>query len=250
MQLENKNVVVIGGSRGVGRVIAQMAYRAGAKVLVVARRADSLEEFAREIPGIQTLRADATEEEAPDAVFRTLRPDVLVLCGGAIPAMAPIHEQTWDDFSRNWNADVRASFLFCRAALRMPLAPGAVVVLISSGAAVGGSPISGGYAGAKRMQMFMADYCQSESDRAQLNLRFVALAPGRIMPKTELGRAAVAGYAARLGISETDFIQGMEFAPAPSDVADALIEIAAAPNAKTGNVFIVSSKGAEPYGAS
>jgi NAD(P)-dependent dehydrogenase (short-subunit alcohol dehydrogenase family) len=59
------------------------------------------------------------------------------------------------------------AFLFCREALRAPLAPGSVVVIISSGAGLGGSPISGGYAGAKRMQMFLAKYCQAESDRRE-----------------------------------------------------------------------------------
>jgi hypothetical protein len=71
-------------------------------------------------------------------------------------------------------------FLFRRAALRLPLATGATVILISSGAVTGGSPISGGYTGAKRMQMFMANYCQKESDRLGLGFRFIALAPAGI----------------------------------------------------------------------
>ena len=249
MQLENKNVVIVGGSRGVGRVIAKTANDNGARVLVAARRSDSLEEIAAEIPGIETLKIDAAQEGSPEIVFETLRPDLLVLCGGAIPHMAPVHEHTWDDFSRNWNSDVKSSFLFCRAALSAPLAPGATVILLSSGAAIGGSTMSGGYAGAKRMQMFMADYCQIESDRAHLGLRFIALAPGRIMPTTDLGKAAVAGYASRLGVSEADFVQGMDYSITPQNVADALIEIAAEPAIMTGNVFIVTGKGVEPYPA-
>ncbi|BDI33643.1 short-chain dehydrogenase [Capsulimonas corticalis] len=247
MQLENKNVVVIGGSRGLGRVIAQTAQQEGARVLVVARGEDSLAEVERDLPGVQTLTADATREETPGKVFRALRPDVLVVCGGAMPPLSPIHEQTWEEFSRNWDSDVRSSFLFCQAALKLPLAPGAVIILISSGAAVAGSAISGGYAGSKRTQMFMADYCQSESERADLGLRFVAIAPGRIMAETELGKAAIAGYAARLGISEADFIQSMGFPPTLQQVADALVEAATTPGAKSGNVFLVSGKGVEPF---
>jgi NAD(P)-dependent dehydrogenase (short-subunit alcohol dehydrogenase family) len=249
MQLENKNVVVIGGSRGLGRVIVRTAKDEGAKVLAVGRRPDSLGETAREVSGVQTLSLDATHEDAPDRVFEAMRPDVLVLCAGAIPSIGPIHEQTWDEFSRNWNTDVRLSFLFCRAALRAPLAPGAMVILVSSGAAVGGSTISGGYAGAKRMQMFMADYCQSEADRADLGIKFVALAPGRLMPETEIGKAGVAGYASRLGISEAYFIQGMDFPLTLQDYANTLVGIMTNPTGRTGGVFVVSGKGVEPYPA-
>lgn len=52
----------------------------------------------------------------------------------------------------NWEIDTKMAFLFCREALKSPLAPGSVVAIIFSGAGSGGSPISGGYAGAKRVQ--------------------------------------------------------------------------------------------------
>jgi len=101
------------------------------------------------------------------------------------------------------------SFLFCGHVLRTPLAPGSRVILISSGAGLRGSPISGGYAGSKRMQMFMAAYCQKESVRLGLGIHFTALVPMRIMPETELGETAVKGYAHYLGIAPADFIQGI-----------------------------------------
>src|SRR5260221_5588261 len=112
------------------------------------------------------------------------------------------------------------------------------------GAALQGSPISGGYAGAKRTQIFIQNYSQKESDRFGLGIRFMALAP-RMMPDTELGRHAVAGYSRYLGISPADFIGGMAAPPAASDVADAVIELTADPDRAKGNVFIVSGNGLE-----
>jgi NAD(P)-dependent dehydrogenase (short-subunit alcohol dehydrogenase family) len=242
--LSGKNVVVIGGSRGVGRKIVEMAYAEGANVLAVARDHRALGELATVATGVRTLPLDATAEDAPDTVFGTLRPDVLVVCGGAIPPMAPLQELNWSQFAINWEADVKASFLFCRAALRS-LSSGATVILISSGAAMGGSPISGGYAGAKRMQMFMANYCQKESDRLKLGLRFRALAPARIMPETDLGRAAVDGYSRYLGIGASEFIKGMSSRQTPADVARAVVELAANSSARPETMFIVSGKGIE-----
>ena len=208
LPLTGKNVVVIGGSRGVGRQIVAAAHGSGASVLAVARQRPPLSRLADEFAGCAVLALDATEETAPDSVFETLEPDVLVISAGAFPPAAPLHRLSWREFSANWEADVRIAFNFCKAALSRPLRAGASVIVISSGAAFAGSPISGGYAGAKRTQLFIANYSQKESDRLELGLRFTALAP-RIMPDTELGQYAVAGYSQYLGISAADFVGGM-----------------------------------------
>lgn len=91
----------------------------------------------------------------------------------------------------------------------------------------------------------MANYSQKESDRLGLGLRFITLAP-RIMPDTELGKHAVAGYSRYLGISEAEFVKGMASPPSALDVATAVIELATTdPDQSKGKVFVVSGKGLE-----
>jgi NAD(P)-dependent dehydrogenase (short-subunit alcohol dehydrogenase family) len=244
LPLTGKKMVVIGGSRGVGRRIAQIGRSNGARVLAVARQRGPLRQLVDEIPGIESLSLDATDEAAPSKVFDVLMPDILVLCAGAFPPVQPLHEQSWQEFSVNWETDVKVAFHFCKAALSRPLPAGASVVLISSGAALAGSPNSGGYAGAKRTQLFIANYSQKESDRLGLDLRFMALAP-RIMPDTDLGRHAIAGYSRYLGISAADFIASMASPPTPSDVATAVIELAANADRSRGKAYLVSGSGLE-----
>ena len=239
-----KKIVVIGGSRGVGRQVVEAAARSGGRVLAVARDQAALDALKRDVPGVEALALDASDERAPSRVFEVLQPDVMVLCAGAFPPAAPLHEQTWAQFAVNWEADVKIAFHFAKAALSQPLAAGSSVVLVSSGAALGGSPISGGYAGAKRTQIFIANYAQKESDRLGLGLRFMTLAP-RIMPESDLGRHAVAGYSRYLGMPERDFVRSMGSAPAPSDVARAAMELAATAEQHKGKVFVVSGKGLE-----
>ena len=225
--LRGKRVVVLGASRGLGAEIVRRVRGEGAvEILAVARGREPLERLVHELPGVRTLALDATIEEAPQLVFETVLPDALVICGGATPATSPLQDLSWREFAANWDSDVRMSFLFCRAALRAPLAAGSEVILISSGAGLGGSPISGGYAGSKRMQMFMAGYCQKESSRLKLGIRFTALVPMRIMPETDLGRAAVEGYARYLGIQPADFIDGMSDRQSIRQVADAVVRVA------------------------
>ena len=241
--LTGKNVVIVGASRGVGRAIARRTAAEGAHVLAVARNPAPLEQLAKQLPGIKTLAIDAAAAAAPASVFAALRPDLLVLCAGAIPPGRPIHELTWEEFSTNWETDVRIAFSFCREALRLPLSRGATVIVISSGAALGGSPISGGYAGAKRTQMFIANYAQKESQRLELGIRFLALAPARIMPDTELGRFAVESYARYLGISPVEFVAGMSSRQTPTDVANATVELATHFTDCSGSAFTISGEG-------
>ena len=244
LPLRNKNMVVIGGSRGVGRRIVEAGIRNGAHVLAVARQGGPLRQLAQEVSGAEVLALDATEEGAPSKVFDVLQPDILVLGGGALPPSAPLHEQSWQEFAVNWESDVKIAFHFSKAALSRPLPAGASVVLISSGAALAGSPLSGGYAGAKRTQIFIANYSQKESDRLGLGLRFMALAP-RIVPDTDFGKHAVAGYSRYLGISASDFVRGMAAPPTSCNVATAVIELVVNPDRCRGDVFIVSGKGLE-----
>ena len=83
--------------------------------------------------------------------------------------------QTRETFSVNWETDVRIT---CEALLK-PLRPGSRVVVISSGAALNsnGSPLSGGYAGAKTTQRFITGCAQDESVRAGLGITFATVLP-------------------------------------------------------------------------
>ncbi len=161
-QLDGKIAVVIGGSRGFGQGIVRALAAEGAVVWALARNAGRLAQLKQAVAGVQTLLADVTEAQTAPQTLRATRPDILVLNAGATPSMAPVHQQSWEQFARTWQTDVYMTFAFGKEALLLPLAPGSVVVIVSSGAAIGGSPLSGGYAGAKRTQWFLAQYLQHD----------------------------------------------------------------------------------------
>ncbi len=235
-----QRVVVVGGSKGLGRAIVATFHEQGAETLAVARRPAPLARLAADIPGVRTLSLDATEGGAPEKVFAALTPSILILCAGAIPHAAPLGEQSWEQFSTNWNADVKLSLLFTQAALNTPLPAGTTIILIGSGAALGGSPLSGGYAGAKRTQMFIADYAQSESARRNLGLRFITLVPQGMMPETDIGRTAVEAYASSLDITPEQYIQRMGAAQTTRDIAAGIAAFASNPGSREGTAFLVS----------
>ena len=187
--LSDRTTVVVGASRGLGRGIAAAFAEAGAPVVAVARTGPALTELATTNPNIGTEVADAANETVAPSLLDQYQPQVLILVAGATPVMAPLQDQTWERFSVNWHTDVKITFTWLGAALLQPLPPGSRVVVVSSGAAINGSPASGGYAGAKATQRFLAGYAQEESRRGGLGLTVTAVLP----TMTPLGDGGQAG---------------------------------------------------------
>ena len=124
----------------------------------------------------------------------------------ATPLPCPLHQHTWETLSQNWEVDVQHAFRWVREALLRPLDPGATVITVSSGAALRGSPLSGGYAGAKAAIRFLTAYATDEAGRAGLNIRFRCVLP-QLTPATALGSSAVAAYAARQRVDISSYLE-------------------------------------------
>jgi len=204
--LSGTTAVVTGASRGFGRAIAVELVGLGARVVGVARNEPALAELTEALgPDFVPEPADVTDPNLAARLIEDYRPSTLVLNAGATPTPAPLGEQTWETFSANWNTDVAHVFTFTRQALTAPLDPGSVVISLSSGAALNGSPLSGGYAGAKATVRFISAYAGVQTQRDGTNLRFVTVLP-LLTPATELGRRYTDVYATAAGIDRAEFL--------------------------------------------
>ena len=222
-----QRALVIGAGSGVGHATADALTAAGAHVLAAGRE------------------RDATDPAQVAALLAEADPDLVVVAAGTRPRMASIEEQTWESFSAPWDVDVKLAFEVGRAALARPLRPGSTVVIVSSGAGLAGSPLSGGYAGAKRMQMFLAGYLQRAADARGLGIRFVALAPRQFLEGTVIGEAAAAAYGAEAGQSAEDYMKRF---PVPLDaagVARAILSIAAGEEHREATLLVLTGQGLE-----
>lgn len=198
MELDGKRIVVVGGSRGLGLGLAEAFADRDASVTVLGRNPTTLDGISGK-PGLYPISADATRAETAKRIMKEARPDIVVVNAGAEPPMERIDRIGWDAFTTNWNVDVKASLHWVQAALTLPMAPGGLVVLISSGAAVQGSPLSGGYAGAKRAQWFIAKYAEDLSQQLGLDLRFRVIVPRQMFTGTGVGDTGIRAYAAAAG---------------------------------------------------
>jgi len=196
-------------------------------VVAVSRTQAEFPELANGAGSIQPEIADARDASVAGSLFDRYEPEAVVLVAGATPHMRPLQHQTWETFSVNWETDVRIAFHWLRESLLTPLRPGSSVVVVSSGAALNknGSPLSGGYAGAKATQRFITAYAQDESNRVGLGITFTTVLP-QFAPLTDVGRSAVAANAARAGLSVKDFL-GTQTYPllAPEIAGAAIVEL-------------------------
>jgi NAD(P)-dependent dehydrogenase (short-subunit alcohol dehydrogenase family) len=236
MSLRDKTVVVTGGSRGLGLGLVEALVEHGARVTVVARGAEALQAVSARL-GVATVAADVTDEDAAHRILGEIRPDILVLNAGATPRMGRLDQLKWEDFSIAWETDVKAGLYWLQAALNLPLKPGSRVLVGSSGAAVAGSPMSGGYGGSKRMLWFMAKYANGVSQEKNLGIRFQAILPQQIILGTGTGDVAANAYAGSMGITSEQFVARFGVAMPPRAFGDRVVSVLEDPKYAEGVVF-------------
>lgn len=201
--LQDRRIHVVGASRGLGRGIAQRLAGAGARVLAIGRSERALQELRAEAD-VDVRVGDATDPSFISNLLDDDAPDGIVLVAGARPVLQPIDRYAWESFCAPWNTDVKATFYWVQQALQRPWRDHGRLVVFSSGAALHGSPLSGGYAGAKHTQRFICQYAAGEARMRELPLTIQCILP-QLNPNTSLGAAGVRAYAQRAGESVEGF---------------------------------------------
>ncbi len=230
--LRGTSALVIGASSGVGRSTVLSLLAEGVRVTAVARNATGLAQLEHDAAPVATdgaalitVAGDASQESFVHRLLDDVHPDLLALVGGTRVSSAPFVDYTWESFSEAWSNDMQSTFHCLKHAHTMPLKPGSSIVVVSSGAAISGSPISGGYSGAKRMQWLLAGYAQKHSDRQQLGIRTTTIVPRQLIEGTAIAERAATVYGAMEGLTAEQFMARFP-APLTCDaVAAAIVRV-------------------------
>ncbi len=126
MELRGKTAVVTGGTKGIGRAIAEALVREGMNVCVSARHEDEVQQTAAELSdadagGVAGAVCDVRDEEAVQALFAHAVAefggvDVLVNNAG-IGLFASVEEMSPADFRAVLETNVFGVFYCCHAAI-------------------------------------------------------------------------------------------------------------------------------------
>jgi NAD(P)-dependent dehydrogenase (short-subunit alcohol dehydrogenase family) len=121
--LRGRTAVVTGGSSGIGRSMAVALGRAGARIILVARRPEPMSEVVEELEGHDAeghaISVDLADRAALTAAVRKITdvygvPDVLVN-SAAVNRRPPMDELTEDDWDVTLSANLTAPFLLGQA---------------------------------------------------------------------------------------------------------------------------------------
>jgi NAD(P)-dependent dehydrogenase (short-subunit alcohol dehydrogenase family) len=206
--LRGRTALVTGGSSGIGRAMAVALGRAGARIILVARRTGPMDEVLEELAGHgvegHAISADLADRPALTAVVDKIRseygdPDVLVN-SAAVNRRPPMDQLTEDDWDVTLTANLTAPFLLGQAfGPRMAARGWGRIINVASQQAFRAYGNSGAY-GVSKAGLVALTRSQAEAWSPR-GVCCNAIAPGVVhTPLTEpvfADPAKVAGHAAR-----------------------------------------------------
>jgi 3-hydroxybutyrate dehydrogenase len=250
MDLKDKVAIVTGAASGIGKEIAVLYARAGAKVAIADLNLAAAKATAHEIGGGAIgVAMDVADEAAVDAgtarVVDTFgRLDILVSNAG-IQIVAPIVDFDFGQWRKLLAIHLDGAFLTTRAALRqMYKQNSGCIIYMGSVHSKEASVLKAPYVTAKHGLIGLAKVVAKEG--AAHGVRANVICPGFV--RTPLVEKQIPEQAASLGISEEDVVKKVmlketvdgEFTTV-DDVAQTALFLAAFPsNALTGQSIVVS----------
>lgn len=254
MQLKDKVAFITGAASGIGKEIAIVYAREGAKIVIADLNKEAAEATAAELKaaGGQAigLGADVTDEdqvnaavEAAVAAFGGI--DILISNAG-IQIVHPVEEFSFADWKKMLAIHLDGAFLTTRACLKHMYAQGrgGSVIYMGSVHSKEASQLKAPYVTAKHGLIGLCKTVAKEG--AKHNVRANVICPGFV--RTPLVEKQIPEQAKTLGISEQDVIKNVmlketvdgEFTTTEDVAAVALLFAAFPSNALTGQSLVVS----------
>ncbi|MFA9461330.1 SDR family oxidoreductase [Thiohalorhabdus sp. Cl-TMA] len=184
-QLDQRTILITGGSRGIGYHTAARALEAGARVLIGAKHPESLEQARAELHGHGELAAKAVDVSdyasmgafIEEGLNRFERVDALVNDAG-VAWSGSFAEMPREAIDAAVDVNVRGVLYGCRLALPHLMESGGTIVNLSSGAGRTGIPGLAAYSASKFAVCGLTEALAAEA--GDFGVDVYAVCPGRV----------------------------------------------------------------------
>jgi NAD(P)-dependent dehydrogenase (short-subunit alcohol dehydrogenase family) len=231
MELKDRRALIVGGTSGIGRSIAQRFVAEGAMVAIVGRNQNRGEQSATEIDPtgnrVRYIAADVTRaDDVEAAVDTTLRffggLDIVVNSAGTA-----LRKNIVDTTPAEWDSviasNLRSVYLVCRATLPH-LVAGSCIINISSVAGQKALPLRPAYGAAKAGVIQLTR--QLALEYAEHGIRVNCISPGGVATEM-LRRAAIAqGRDPDRALEEGGKVHPLGRLGTPEEIAHAAVYLA------------------------
>jgi len=203
-ELHGRHALITGGGTGIGSAAAAHLHAAGAKLSLLGRRMEPLQQVAEKLSGY-AVACDVTQPDQIAKAFeeaRTLNgPIELLVVNAGIAESAPFHKMTRESWDRIIATNLTAAFDCAQAALPDLLkSENGRLVFVASVASLRGVPYAAHYAASKHGLLGLARSLAAEY--AKTNLTVNAVCPGYV--DTPMTDQSIARVSAITGRSEDD----------------------------------------------
>ena len=173
MDFKGKVAIVTGASSGIGLATAKLLASKGAKLALVARSIDKLEELSKELPGSIAVAADISKEDAVKNMVKQAyghfgRVDLLVNDAG-VGYDVPVEKTDIEIFHYLFDLDLVGPVVAMKEVVPiMRLQGGGTIVNVSSGTALMYLPNNGAYSALKRALAHLSLTARAELEKDKI----------------------------------------------------------------------------------